>query len=99
MLMFNITQKRLIDDWLIDWSLPSRLSYDNEEDVVCKSKPYNCVSRRSVFLAITKRCLIDFTGWKHIVFSTIQTIYQRTVAKYNRDRKVVNLLYFRFFYQ
>ena len=81
MLMLNITQKRLTDDWLIDRSLPSRLlyCYNNEEDVDCKSKPYNCCFfLRSAFLAITKLCLIDFTGQKQL-FSAVQTIYQRTV--------------------
>lgn len=38
MLMLNITQERLTDDWLIDRSLPSSLPYGNEEDVDCESK-------------------------------------------------------------
>ena len=79
MLMLNITQKRLIDDWLIDKSLPSRLYCYNEEDVDCKSKPYNCCFfLRSAFLAITKLCFQGFTGQKQL-FSAVQTIYQRTV--------------------
>jgi hypothetical protein len=47
MLMLNIIQKRLTDDWLIDWSLPSSLIFFNinEEDVDCESKTlHNCCS-------------------------------------------------------
>ena len=66
MLMLNIIQKRLTDDWLIDWSLPSSLSFDNEEDVVIKSKPYNRFSLLSAFLAINQRCFLGFTGWKQL---------------------------------
>ena len=80
MLMLNIIQERFTDGWPIDRGLPSSLSLtDNEEDVDCESKPHNCCSNVwSAFLAITKRCLIDFTGQKQL-FSAVQTIYQRTV--------------------
>jgi len=46
MLMLNIIQKRLTDDWLIDWSLPFRLFLtNNEEGVDCESKTlHNCCS-------------------------------------------------------
>ena len=80
MLMLNITQKRLIDDWLIDRSLPSSLPLmGNEEDVDCESKTlHNCCSTGGVPSGLfTKRCLIDFTGQKQL-FSAVQTIYQRT---------------------
>ena len=92
MLMLNITQKRLIDDWLIDKSLPSRLYCYNEEDVDCKSKPYNCCFfLRSAFLAITKLCFQGFTGQKQL-FSAVQTIYQRTVN--NISYKVQKATYY-----
>lgn len=81
MLMLNITQKRLIDDWLIDWSLPSSLFLtNNEEDVDCESLTlHNCCSITGVPSGLfTKQCLIDFTGWKQL-FSAIQTTYQRTI--------------------
>ncbi len=80
MLMLNITQKRLTDDWLIERSLPSSLPLTgNEEDVDCESKTlHNCCSTSGVSSGlVTKRCLIDFTGQKQL-FSAVQTIYQRT---------------------